>query len=570
MSEVRDVGLPSARGRDDDQSGLACDFRRRLLSLDARLSAATGGGEPYPHLFGCLSDAFRAASICAWYWSRADDSIEYLPSDGGDLFGPGPGELPRCGADMLAGVHAQDRLILLRTVGHARRAARSYELQYRLVDGRGVTHIMQAAGRPVIDAKGRHIGDVGTWRNVTTLMQSENARRLVEERYALAVKGSNDGIWDWAIERDQVYFSPRLKDILGLPLGDDLLSSRQVLDMVHPADRAGYSAALRKHLRGATHYFKCEVRMVRPDGRYRWIFGRGLALRARSGRAYRMAGSVSDVTERKETERQLVQAQKMEAVGQLTGGLAHDFNNVLGVVLGNLDLVREAVSGDAGLAGHLDSAIGAAERGASLTQRLLTFSRKRNLEPEVIDVGRVILDMLDLLRRTLGETIEIEIESQNEPWLCRADRAQLESAILNLAINARDAMPNGGTLRIETANQHLDPSQARSRPFGAGDHLRLTITDSGIGMPPDAVERVFEPFFTTKGVGKGTGLGLAMVQGFVQQSGGHIWIRSAPGRGTSVEILLPRAGPDAAMPRQAGGDPPPAPSSRVTNARDPS
>ncbi len=275
----------------------------------------------------------------------------------------------------------------------------------------------------------------------------------------------------------------------------------------------------------------------------RWIFGRGLALRDPAGRAYRMAGSVSDVTERKETERQLVQAQKMETVGQLTGGLAHDFNNILGVVLGHLDMARETLTEDDRLVGHIDSAIGAAERGASLTQRLLAFSRKQTLSPERIDVGRVIVDMIDLLRRTLGEQIAIEIDNQDGLWACRADRAQLENALLNLAINARDAMPDGGSLRLATANQHVDDAAASAQGIVAGDYLRLAITDTGAGMTPEVVERVFEPFFTTKGVGKGTGLGLAMVHGFVQQSDGYIIVRSAAGKGTTVEILLPRAEP---------------------------
>jgi signal transduction histidine kinase len=287
--------------------------------------------------------------------------------------------------------------------------------------------------------------------------------------------------------------------------------------------------------------------MVRPDGQIRWIFARGLALRDRAGRAYRMAGSVSDVTERKETEQQLVQAQKMEVVGQLTGGLAHDFNNILGVVLGNLDMVRDAITDDDRQAAHIDSAIGAAERGATLTKRLLAFSRKQTLAPEPVDVGKVVVEMLDLLRRTLGEPIAIEIESQDGLWLSRTDRAQLESAILNLAINSRDAMPDGGILRIETVNRCIDQAAAPAQAISAGDYVRLVIADSGAGMTPETLERVFEPFFTTKGIGKGTGLGLAMVHGFVQQSDGHIAVSSVPGRGTTVEILLPRC--ESVVPR---------------------
>lgn len=543
MSKVLQSGESRALDPGNDRSAEVHRFRDGLLTLETNLASAVGLKEPFPYLFECLLDALRETKTCAWYWSRADDSIEYLPAGGGDLFGLGPVDLPRRGADFLAQVHTQDRTPLSRKLEHARKSGNAYELHHRMVDEQGLVHIMRATGRPLMDNDGRHLGDVGTWQDVTAFKLSEDARRLSEERYALAVEGSNDGIYDWVIERDAVYYSPRLKEILGLPQGDDLLCSDRILLMIHPADRAEYVCAVRRHLTGVTRYFTCECRMVRPDGDIRWIFGRGLALRDRAGRAYRMAGSVSDVTERKETERQLVQAQKMETVGQLTGGLAHDFNNILGVVLGHLDMVREALAEDDQLAGHIDSAIGAAERGASLTQRLLAFSRKQTLAPERIDVGQVIVDMLDLLRRTLGEQIDIEIDNQGGLWACRADRAQLENAILNLTINSRDAMPDGGSLRLATENFHVDEATAHSQRINAGDYLRLTIADNGAGMTPEVVERVFEPFFTTKGVGKGTGLGLAMVHGFVQQSDGHIGIRSTAGKGTTVEILLPRAGP---------------------------
>lgn len=303
MTKVFNPGESRVLDRGHDPSDQVHRFREGLLTLEAGLASDVGLKEPFSYIFECLLDALRATKTCAWYWSRADDSIEYLPAGGGDIFGLGPVGLPRRGADFLAQAHTEDRAPLSRKLNHARKSGRTYELHHRMVDEQGLVHIMRATGRPLMDRNGRHLGDVGTWQNVTAFKLSEDARRLSEERYALAVDGSNDGIYDWVIELDAVYYSPRLKEILGLPQDDDLLSSDRVLSMIHPADRAEYVCAVRRHLKGVTRYFTCECRMVRPDGDIRWIFGRGLALRDRAGRAYRMAGSVSDVTERKETER---------------------------------------------------------------------------------------------------------------------------------------------------------------------------------------------------------------------------------------------------------------------------
>ena len=259
---------------------------------------------------------------------------------------------------------------------------------------------------------------------------------------------------------------------------------------------------------------------------------------ARSNEALRR-----QIAEREEVEAALRQSQKMEAIGRLTGGIAHDFNNMLAVVIGSLDLLhRRLAEGEPRLRGLVENALEGARRAANLTQRLLAFSRLQPLKPEPVDVGLVLGATGELLRRTLGETIVVETIAAGGLWRARIDRGQLEASILNLAINARDAMPGGGKLTIEAGNAYLDRAYAEREPdLLPGQYVRLTVTDTGGGIPPDLLERVFEPFFTTKPAGLGTGLGLSQVLGFIKQSGGHVRLYSELGVGTSVKLYLPRS-----------------------------
>ncbi|MEA1834784.1 CHASE3 domain-containing protein [Methylobacterium durans] len=252
--------------------------------------------------------------------------------------------------------------------------------------------------------------------------------------------------------------------------------------------------------------------------------------------------TVSDMTKRAQAEGVLREAQKMQAIGQLTGGIAHDFNNLLQVILGNLEFVRAKLMDDAKLQQRIERAAWAAQRGATLTGQLLAFARKQPLAPAAIDLAATMPDLVPLLRRTLGEHIEVRYVETAGLWPAMADPAQLESAVLNLALNARDAMPGGGRVTIELGNKVLDEAYARHHAeVRPGDYAMVAVSDTGHGMTPDVAKRVFEPFFTTKPDGKGTGLGLAMVFGFVKQSGGHVKIYSEPGEGTTVKIYLPRA-----------------------------
>jgi PAS domain S-box-containing protein len=252
--------------------------------------------------------------------------------------------------------------------------------------------------------------------------------------------------------------------------------------------------------------------------------------------------TLEDLRERKRIEDQLRQAQKMEAIGNLTGGIAHDFNNLLTIIIGNIDIAAAMMKGNSKAAVLIEEALTACLRGADLTRQLLAFGRRQTLKPEPVDVNRLVRGMVKLLTRTLGENIQIKLIEEKAPWPVLIDAAQLDSAIVNLAVNARDAMPNGGKLTIETANVLTDETFAEAHPgFAVGDYVVVSVTDTGTGMPPDVVSRIFEPFFTTKEIGKGTGLGLAMVYGFVNQSGGQVTVYSEVGTGTTFRLYLPRA-----------------------------
>ena len=282
-------------------------------------------------------------------------------------------------------------------------------------------------------------------------------------------------------------------------------------------------------------------RTVRKDASVRQIREIDFPIFDDSGELIQFFIIQQDITDLHDMEAQLRQSQKMEAVGQLTGGIAHDFNNLLAVILANLEMVAE-MSGDSDdIRECAEIAMEATDRGASLTQRLLAFSRKQELRPEALNPRTLVENMLQLLRRTLGEIVDIQLTGGSESWLVKADPSQLENALLNLAINARDAMPGGGKLTIDTSNMQIDDDFSFAKTeIAPGDYVVVTVSDTGKGMPPEIVDHVFEPFFTTKDVGEGSGLGLSMVYGFVMQSGGNIHIYSEQGLGTTIQIYLPR------------------------------
>ena len=329
--------------------------------------------------------------------------------------------------------------------------------------------------------------------------------------------------------------SPSSLQILGYR--PDELIGRSAKDFLYSADLDSTRNEMRLARRGREmRNFEC--RYVHKDGRVVPLMWTGVWSEPEEQHFF----IGRDMTERLKLEQQLRQAQKMEAIGQLTGGVAHDFNNILTVITSTIDLLADAVAGDEKLAAVAKSIDEAAERGAQLTQRMLAFARKQPLLARNIDLNAIVMGMAVMLRRVLGEDINVKIAPAKDLWIAFADPSQVEDAILNLAVNARDAMPKGGRLVIETANEHLDEQYAAQNvEVTPGDYVAIVVSDSGVGMSPEVVERVFEPFFTTKDVGRGSGLGLSMVYGLAKQSRGHVKIYSEVDCGTNVRLYLPRA-----------------------------
>ncbi len=332
-----------------------------------------------------------------------------------------------------------------------------------------------------------------------------------------------------------LHVSPSSEAILGYRPAE--MVGRSGTDFLHPDDLEHTRGEMRQARRGSPiRVFDC--RYVHKDGRIVPLSWKGMW--SEPDQQHYFVGR--DMTERINLEQQLRQAQKMEAIGQLTGGIAHDFNNILAVIIGMTELAALSVAGDAKLAAMIKQIDESAERGAQLVKRMLAFARKQPLQAGIVDVNEAVERSVAILERTLGEHIAVESVLGKDLWPALVDPSQLQDAIVNLAVNARDAMPDGGRLVIETVNANLDEDYvAKHADVAAGDYVLVNVTDSGTGMPPEVVERVFEPFFTTKEVGRGTGLGLSMVYGFVKQSKGHVKIYSEVGHGTSVRLYFPRA-----------------------------
>ena len=348
------------------------------------------------------------------------------------------------------------------------------------------------------------------------------------------------GSWEQDVETGQVYWSKEMYRIRGVPPTQAHLTIEDAIHYFDPADGPQVGVWFGQLRTGhETHPIECHIR--RPDGEIRTVSFEGKPFRDASGKTVKIAGTLRDITERRLAHEQLVQAQKMEAIGNLTGGMAHDFNNLLGIIVGNLDLLIASKGGDAEVAELAGDALDASLRGAELTKRLLAFARRQPLRAVRVDVNAVVSDITKLLARTIGEQITLDTSLDLVVWPVTADPAQLESSLTNLATNAHDAMPNGGRLTITTRNAHLDPDYAAEHDdVTAGDYVLIEVSDTGVGMPPDVMRHIFEPFYTTKERGKGTGLGLSMVFGFMKQSGGHINVYSEPGVGTTFRLYLPR------------------------------
>jgi PAS domain S-box-containing protein len=373
------------------------------------------------------------------------------------------------------------------------------------------------------------------------LAREIDERNRAEDSLNVALDAAGMGSWDFDLVTDTSRRSFRYDEIFGYSKSATGFGLRAVLRQFVEEDRAAVAKAFADAETGRSIDIERRIRRA-GDGAVRWVHIKGRTY-YQGGQAVRIAGVISDSTESKAVEEQLRQAQKMEAVGQLTGGIAHDFNNLLMIIGGSLDLIYRRSANDERAVALLDAARQGVARGAKLNQQLLAFSRRQDMRTEAICVNDLIPDFQHLLDRAVGETVEVKVTAGPLLWHCSTDPHQLETAILNLAINARDAMPNGGTLTLTTENCVVGPAVAAGRGAAPGDYVVVSVRDTGIGMPPGVVSRIFEPFFTTKEVGKGTGLGLSQVYGFAKQSGGFVVVESAVGQGTTISLYLPRTDP---------------------------
>jgi PAS domain S-box-containing protein len=389
-------------------------------------------------------------------------------------------------------------------------------------------------------------------RQIKRVATSQRALRESEERYALAMEGANEGHWDWDVKADRLFLSPRMKTLDGQSIDSPVGSGLEWLHRVsiHPEDRPRVETAIKDHLDRTVPRFECAYRVHHGDGEWRWLLARGRCSFDESGKPERFVGSAVDITDQKQAqlekeqlESQLRQSQKMEAVGTLAGGMAHDFNNVLGAILGYGELAQQHAADNSDLRRYLDNVMHAAERAKFLVERILGFSRSGLGDQVMVNVQAVVNETLELLATSLPAGIQLQISLNAGDVAVIGDPTYLHQVTMNLCINALQAMDGGGTLGVTVERiASKEPKTLARGSIVAGDYVRLTVTDTGAGIPPHILDRIFDPFFTTKTVGEGTGLGLSLVHGIVGDLGGAIEVSSTPGAGTRFEIWLPMAG----------------------------
>jgi PAS domain S-box-containing protein len=470
-------------------------------------------------------------------------------------------------AQLMPRLHPDDARRLadeLRGFAGAQRQAHDGEYRVRHADGE--YRWTRFRGMSVHDGEGRAIRWAGSVSDIDAAKKVEEALRRSEERYQLAVNGSNEGLWDWDLASDRLFLSPRAQELLWLEPAEPQQSRRHwiALTHYHPDDVGSVRAAISAHLRGETQHFKVEYRLRHHSGQWHWYRQRGVAVRDAQGRPTRMAGSMEDITDRKNgeadrerLEAQLRQAQKLEAIGTLAGGIAHDFNNILAAILGYGELAQKEAADGSALRRHVDAAMSAGMRAKSLVERILAFSRTGMGERVAVHVESVVAEALDGIAGTLppGVTLERRLAAGDAAVL--GDPTQIHQVVMNLCANAVQSIRSTGTLTVTLDPVALDAPTCATCVLPGGQYVRLSVRDTGTGIAAHLLERIFDPFYTTKDIGVGTGLGLSLVHGIVTDLGGGIEVASHVGAGSTFTVYLPWSGtvtaPSAPPPAAAPG-----------------
>jgi two-component system cell cycle sensor histidine kinase/response regulator CckA len=402
-------------------------------------------------------------------------------------------------------------------------------------------------------------------RDISDRKRAEAEIVLLNERISMATRSAQVGIWDWDVVNDRLIWDDQMYALYGVDKAAFSGAYEAWTRGLHPDDAASCEEESRRALSGESDY-DTEFRVIWPEGAVHVLKAQGDVIRDSQGQPLRMVGVNYDITEHKHAEEekakleaQLQQAQKMESVGRLAGGVAHDFNNMLGVILGHTELAMDKIGTDQPLHGDLQAIRNAAHRSADLTRQLLAFARKQTVSPRVLDLNETLAGMLNMLQRLIGEDIHLSWLPDLALWSIKIDPTQIDQILANLCVNARDAIAGVGELTIETGNHRFDAEYCADHPgFTSGEYVLLAVSDDGCGMDRQTINSIFEPFFTTKGLGKGTGLGLSTIYGIVKQNNGFINVYSEPGQGTTFRIYLPRHLGQPELEQTAGLPDPPA------------
>ncbi|MFV0492096.1 MAG: PAS domain-containing protein [Pseudorhodobacter sp.] len=409
---------------------------------------------------------------------------------------------------------------------------------------------------PIADTTGTVRFWVAVGRDISARKMIEDRLNRSEERFRTISRLASQAFWDWDLRQEHEWWNDGLTNEFGYPVAEDGTARNIWRDNIHPEDFDHVIASVQEAIDTNANDWASRYRFRRADGRWAMVHERGAVVRNQQGQPKQLLGTMTDITEEINNEERRRNSQKLEAIGQLTGGVAHDFNNLLTVILGNSDILIESLPEGSHAQRMARMILQAAQRGEELTEQLLAFSRRQNLRPKIVDINELTQRFFPLLSRALTEDITFRISPVTAIWPTEIDPGQLEVAMLNIFVNARDAMPQGGRISIDTANVTIGrPANSKgsatdSQDIPPGDYVLLSITDTGCGMSPEVLSRAFDPFFTTKELGQGTGLGLSMVYGFVRQSCGYIRIESRIGCGTSMRLFFPRAHGVKTLPQQ--------------------